>query len=97
MTFTPTFNRILIKVPPVSETRNVGGIEIPDTVSSLNKPQKCRTGVVIAAGVPEKAAVSAVTMGQTVIIGQFGGVEVELEKEKYLVVTYEDLLLTEAK
>ena len=96
MKFKPTYNRILLKLNDDSGSRNIGGIEIPDTVQSL-KVAKCRQATILAAGVPDKTKYTEVIQGQQVIIGQYCGVEVEIEKEKLLVVTYDDIIMTESK
>jgi len=96
MKFKPTLNRILLKVNEDSSARKIGGIEIPETVQSL-KSSKCRQATVIASGNPSNADIAPIAVGQQVIINQYGGIEVEFEKEKFLVVTYEDIIMTEDK
>ena len=90
MKFRPLHDRVLIKVLD-SEEKTAGGIIIPDTAKE--KPQE---GEVVAVG-PGKLSDSGVatkmnvSVGDTVIFGQYGGNEIKLNGEEYLILSEKDI------
>ena len=90
MKFRPLHDRVLIKVLD-SEEKTAGGIIIPDTAKE--KPQE---GEVVAVG-PGKTSDSGdsvsmnVSVGDTVIFGQYGGNEIKLNGEDYLILSEKDI------
>ena len=66
------------------EQKTASGIIIPDT--AREKPQYAK---VVAIGNIENAGIA---VGDTVFYKQYGGTEFDFEGNKYLMVTYEDLL-----
>ncbi|RLC48304.1 MAG: co-chaperone GroES [Candidatus Cloacimonadota bacterium] len=85
MKITPLDDRVLVK-PIENKEKKVGNIIIPDTAKE--KPQ---IGKVIAVGNDEDLQ-KVVKNGDKVIYAKYGGTEVELEGEKYLIVQRSDLL-----
>jgi chaperonin GroES len=66
------------------EQKTASGIIIPD--SAKEKPQYAK---VVAIGNIENAGIA---VGDTVFYKKYGGTEFDFEGNKYLMVTYEDLL-----
>lgn len=80
--------KILIK-PDNPETTTSGGLILPDTAQS-----PCYRGKVIAVGVnvpKESLCHQAMEKELTVIYGKYTGTELEYNKEKYLIMTYQDI------
>lgn len=85
MKITPIDDRVLIKSIEMEE-KKAGNIIIPDTAKE--KPQ---IGKIIAVGNDEELQ-DIVKKGDKVIYAKYGGTDVELEGEKYLLVQRSDLL-----
>ncbi|MBS3741301.1 MAG: co-chaperone GroES [Candidatus Cloacimonetes bacterium] len=85
MKITPIDDRVLIKSVEMEE-KKAGNIIIPDTAKE--KPQ---IGKIIAVGNDEELQ-DIVKKGDKVIYAKYGGTDVELEGEKYLLVQRSDLL-----
>ena len=81
---TPLGKNILV-LPQKVEKKTDTGIFLPDTATE-ERPQQ---GKVIAVGESEKILVKA---GQTVIYTRYGGTEVKIDGEEYLIVKNEDVL-----
>lgn len=87
----PTGDRVVIR-PAEAEERTSSGIVLPDTAQE--KPMQ---GEVIAVGPGrlndegERVAPS-VSVGDRVVYGRFGGTEVELDNETYMVLREPELL-----
>lgn len=86
-------DRVLVK-PNAAEEKTAGGIIIPDTAQE--KPQK---GKVIAVG---KGKYSDLTgnlipiqwkAGDNVMYGKYGGTEINLDDEDYLIMRASDILM----
>ncbi len=82
--FRPLSDKVLVK-PSDAETQSSGGIFLPD--SAQQKPQE---GEVIAAGpgrVLEDGSRStlAVSVGDKVIYSKYGGTELKLEGQEYMI------------
>ncbi|MBU1706911.1 co-chaperone GroES [bacterium] len=94
MKIKPVDERVLIK--PVEESeRKVGGIIIPDTASK-DRPQM---GDVIAVGDDveltdrkQKKLSDVIKVGDRVIYARYGGTEVKVEGEEFLIVSRSDIL-----
>ncbi len=82
--FRPLSDKVLVK-PTEAETQTSGGIYIPD--SAKQKPQE---GEVIAVG-PGKTlddgtrSTLAVAVGDRVIYSKYGGTELKLEGQEYMI------------
>ncbi len=92
MNLKPLGDRVVVKVLE-SEERTKAGIVIPDTAKE--KPQK---GKVIAVGpgrVNEETGQRIpvdVKVGDTIIFAKYGGTEIKLEGEDYLILSERDIL-----
>ena len=88
----PIGDRVLVKYIEEEEEQSRGGIIIPD--SAKEKPQEAE---VIALGTgkkDDKGKVQAfeVKVGDRVLISKYGGTEVKLDEEKYMLVREDDIL-----
>lgn len=86
-------NRVLVK-PNAAEEKSAGGIIIPDTAKE--KPQK---GTVIAVGKGKYAEQTgnlipvAVKEGDLIMYGKYGGTEITINGEDYLIMRASDILI----
>jgi chaperonin GroES len=86
-------DRVLVK-PNAAEEKSAGGIIIPDTAKE--KPQR---GKVIAVGKGKYAEQTGnlipmnVKVGDTVLYGKYGGTEISLQGEDYLIMRGSDILM----
>lgn len=83
MKLRPINGRIVVK-PAEAKEKTEGGIYLPDTAR-----EKLREGEVIAVA---SDATEEVTVGDNVIYKEFGGTEVKLDGEDYILLTEDDLL-----
>ena len=83
MKLQPIKGRILVK-PFEAKDKTSGGIYLPDTAK-----EKLQEGKVIAVA---EDATDEVAVGDRVIYKQFGGTEVKIEGEDYILLTEDDLL-----
>ncbi|MCD6083001.1 co-chaperone GroES [Candidatus Aerophobetes bacterium] len=83
MKIKPLGERIVVK-PMKQEQKTKGGIYLPDTASK-EKPQQ---GEVIAVGPDFKG----VKVGDKVLFAKYGGTEVKMDEEEYLVLGEDDVL-----
>ncbi len=81
---TPLGENILV-APEKADKRTSAGIYLPETASE-ERPQQ---GKVIAIGGSEKIKVKK---GQTVIYNRYGGTEVKIDGEDFLIVSVKDVL-----
>ena len=93
LSVTPLHDRVIVKAAPAEE-KTAGGIIIPDTAKE--KPQK---GTVIAVGKGKYADQTGsliplhVKAGDTVMYGKYGGTEITIEGEDYLIMRASDILM----
>ncbi len=86
-------DRVLVK-PNAAEEKTAGGIIIPDTAKE--KPQK---GTVIAVGKGKYAEHTGnliplqIKAGDIVMYGKYGGTEINLDGEDYLIMRASDILM----
>jgi len=91
MKIKPLHDRIVVEAAP-KEEKSAGGIILPDTAQE--KPQR---GKVLAVG-PGKRLDSGqlapvdVKVGETVLYGKYGGTEVEVDGQDYVILRAEDIL-----
>jgi chaperonin GroES len=91
MNLKPLGERVIVK-PAAAEETTKSGLVIPDTAQE--KPQK---GTVVAAGEGkwdedgERRIPLDVKAGDTVIYGKYGGTEVKVEGEDYLILRADDI------
>jgi chaperonin GroES len=91
MKINPLDDRVLVKQSEAEE-KTTGGIVLPD--SAQEKPQRgkvisCGPGKLLDSG--ERAAVS-VKKGDEVFYGKYSGSEVEIDKEKYVILRENEIL-----
>jgi len=91
MNVRPLRDRLLVKRLEEQEQK-VGGIIIPDTAKE--KPQQ---GKVVAAGKGRvtdegKTVPLDVKVGDTVLFGKYGGTEIKIEGNEYLILREEEVL-----
>ena len=88
----PLYDKIVVKVEETKEQRTASGIIIPDTAQE--KPQ---VGDVIAVGEGRllqdgEVKPLCVKVGDFVVFNKYAGTEVELEGEKYLILSEDEVL-----
>lgn len=83
MKFRPINGRIVVK-PFEAKEKTSGGLYLPDTAQ-----EKLHEGEVIAVA---EGATEKVAVGDRVIYKEFGGTEVKLDEEDYVLLTEDDLL-----
>ncbi|MCX5971347.1 MAG: co-chaperone GroES [Coprothermobacterota bacterium] len=92
MNLKPLGDRIVVKVLE-GEERTKSGIVIPDTAKE--KPQKA-TVIAIGPGKLNEDNGQRIPMdlqvGQTVIFAKYGGTEIKLNEEEYLILSERDIL-----
>lgn len=81
----PLHDRVIVK-PAERAEKTAGGIIIPDTAQE--KPQQ---GEVVAVGNGKVDEPLTVKVGDTVLFGKYGGTEIEIEGEKYLLLRESDI------
>lgn len=86
MILKPLDDRVVIEIKNESVEKNVGGIIIPDTVK-----EKPLMGVVISVGTDEDLQ-EQIKVGDKILYAKYGGTEVEVEGNKYLIVSRSDIL-----
>ncbi|MBI9030460.1 co-chaperone GroES [bacterium] len=86
MILKPIDDRVVIKLDQKTTEKKVGNLYIPD--SAKEKPQM---GEIIAVGNDEDLQ-EIVKVGDTVLYAKYGGSEVELDGEKYLIISRSDIL-----
>lgn len=80
----PLGENVLIH-PEKPEQKTSAGIYLPDTASQ----ERSQIGKVMAIGESDKIKVKA---GQKVIFKRYGGEEIKIEGEEYLIANYKDIL-----
>ena len=80
----PLGENVLIH-PEKPEQKTSAGIYLPDTASQ----ERSQIGKVMAVGESDKIKVKA---GQKVIFKRYGGEEIKIEGEEYLIANYKDIL-----
>ena len=90
MKFTPLHDKVLVKRTE-EEEKSAGGIVLPGSASE--KPSQ---GEVIAVGPGKKSengdvSQVGVAVGDTVIFGQYGGNEIKIDGDEYLILSESDI------
>lgn len=86
MKLRPIEDNLVVKLETATEEKTVGGIIIPDTAKE--KPQIAE---VIAVGTDEDLK-EIVKVGDRILFGKYSGTEVEIEGEKLLILSKDDIL-----
>ena len=90
MKFTPLHDKVLVKRTE-EEEKSAGGIVLPG--SATEKPSQ---GEVVAVGPGKKSdngdvSPVGVAVGDTVIFGQYGGNEIKIDGDEYLILSESDI------
>ena len=90
MKFTPLHDKVLVKRTE-EEEKSAGGIILPSSASE--KPSQ---GEVVAVGPGKKTENGdvlpvGVAVGDTVIFGQYGGNEIKIDGDEYLILSESDI------
>ena len=90
MIFTPLHDKVLVKRTE-EEEKSAGGIVLPG--SATEKPSQ---GEVVAVGPGKKSengdvSPVGVAVGDTVIFGQYGGNEIKIDGDEYLILSESDI------
>ena len=90
MKFTPLHDKVLVKRTE-EEEKSAGGIVLPG--SATEKPSQ---GEVVAVGPGKKTENGDVSpvdvaVGDTVIFGQYGGNEIKIDGDEYLILSESDI------
>jgi chaperonin GroES len=90
MKFTPLHDKVLVKRTE-EEEKSAGGIVLPG--SATEKPSQ---GEVVAVGPGKKTENGdvlpvGVAVGDTVIFGQYGGNEIKIDGDEYLILSESDI------
>ena len=90
MKFTPLHDKVLVKRTE-EEEKSAGGIVLPG--SATEKPSQ---GEVVAVGPGKKSDIGdvspvGVAVGDTVIFGQYGGNEIKIDGDEYLILSESDI------
>ena len=90
MKFTPLHDKVLVKRTE-EEEKSAGGIVLPG--SATEKPSQ---GEVVAVGPGKKSengdlSPVCVAVGDTVIFGQYGGNEIKIDGDEYLILSESDI------
>jgi chaperonin GroES len=87
----PLGQRVLVKRIE-AETKTAGGLFLPDTAKE--KPQEAEVISVGTGGRDEKGALIEFTVkpGDRVLISKYGGTEIKLDGEDYLILSENDIL-----
>ena len=90
MKFTPLHDKVLVKRTE-EEEKSAGGIVLPG--SATEKPSQ---GEVVAVGPGKKTENGVVSpvgvaVGDTVIFGQYGGNEIKIDGDEYLILSESDI------
>ncbi|OQY37075.1 MAG: co-chaperone GroES [Candidatus Cloacimonetes bacterium 4572_65] len=86
MILKPIDDRVVIKLTQESKEKKIGNLYIPD--SAKETPQ---IGEIIAVGNDEDLQ-EIVKVGDNVLYAKYGGNEVEIENNKYLIISRSDIL-----
>ena len=90
MKFTPLHDKVLV-IRTEEEEKSAGGIVLPG--SATEKPSQ---GEVVAVGLGKKTengdvSPVGVAVGDTVIFGQYGGNEIKIDGDEYLILSESDI------
>lgn len=88
-TIKPIGKRVLLERVP-TETKTAGGLYVPDGANMEGgKPKKA---TVVAIGTCKKDEEFQVSVGDTVLITGYGGVEYTVDDKKYVIINEVDIL-----
>lgn len=82
----PLADRVLVE-PKAAETKTASGLFIPDTAK-----EKPLQGTVVAVGPGTKDVTMEVKKGDNVLYSKYGGQEISVEGQDYLIMKQSDIL-----
>jgi chaperonin GroES len=83
----PMSGKVLVE-PQAAEQKTASGIIIPD--SAKEKPQR---GKIVAIGNAKKDEPMEVKVGDVVLYKKYGGTEIKIDGQEYLIMNQNDILL----
>ncbi|MFI3287931.1 MAG: co-chaperone GroES [Rikenellaceae bacterium] len=86
MTIKPLSDRVLVE-PKVAETKTASGLFIPETAK-----EKPLQGTVVAVGPGNVDVTMEVKVGDVVLYGKYGGQEISVEGNDYLIMKQGEIL-----
>jgi chaperonin GroES len=88
----PLGDRVVVKVVEVAEEKTKSGLFVPDTAKE--KPQEAEVMAVGPGSLNDKGERVAidVAVGDKVIFSKYGGMEIKLDGETFLILTERDIL-----
>jgi chaperonin GroES len=87
MSIKPIGDRVVVE-PIAEEEMTKSGIVLPST----SQKEKKAEGKIVAIGAGEKVSALGLSVGQTIIFGQYAGDEVKVDNKDLKIVSYEDVL-----
>lgn len=97
MNIQPMGDRVVVKVAEVKEEKTKSGLYVPDTAKE--KPQEAEVIAVGPGALNDKGERIAIDLavGDKVIFSKYGGMEIKLEGEDYLILSAERDILAKLK
>lgn len=92
MNIQPLGDRLVVKVEEVQEQKTKSGLYVPDTAKE--KPQEAEVLAVGPGALNDKGERVAmdVAVGDKVIFSKYGGMEIKIDGEEYLILSERDIL-----
>lgn len=92
MNIKPLGDRVVVKVAEVAEQKTKSGLFVPDTAK--DKPQEAEVVAVGPGSLNDKGerVPLDLAVGDKVIFAKYGGMEIKLEGETYLILAERDIL-----
>lgn len=92
MKIKPLGDRVVVKVVEVAEEKTKSGLFVPDTAKE--KPQEAEIMAVGPGSLNDKGERVAidVAVGDKIIFSKYGGMEIKLDGETFLILTERDIL-----
>ncbi len=89
MKIQPLGDRVVVKVAEVKEEKTKSGLYVPDTAKE--KPQEAEVMAVGPGALNDKGERMAIDLavGDKVIFSKYGGMEIKIEGEEYLILSAE--------
>lgn len=92
MNIQPLGDRVVVKVIEVTDEKTKSGLYVPDTAKE--KPQEAEVLAIGPGAINDKGERIAmeVKVGDKVIFSKYGGMEIKLDGEEYLILNERDIL-----
>lgn len=82
-------SKFIVLKPVVPEAKTKSGLFIPETAKEDKVPMMAE---VVAVGTSKKIAEQGIKVGDWVVYSKYAGTEVELDGEKYMIISIKDVL-----